>query len=229
MLRFLFPREEDFFELFQNTAQEFSSVAHHFSNLLKQIDSKEVGSKDVDSKNAESKQTDSQPRHSINIIRDHETRADILINNAFKKLHKTFITPFDRYDIHRFVRKLNEAIEAVLDTAERIEIYQLKTVPDEIHDMADLIVKSGKSIHKATQSLHLLKNVSRVLEYCDEVKNLEGKGEKLLLAGVSRLFKEESDIKTLLKTKEIYEYTKFILDECDLVANILKDIVLEYS
>lgn len=209
MLKFLFPREEDFFQLFQSAAEEFLSVIKHFKVLLRQ--------------NIENRSS------TLEIIRDHEKRADVIINNTFEKLHKTFITPFDRYDIHRFIKKLNEGIEAVLGAAERIEIYKPKIIPNELQEMAELGLKSAEAIHMATKSLHRLKNVSQVLQYCEEVKNLESKGEKLLLAGTAKLFKEENDAKELLKTKEIYDYTKFILNECEVVANILKDIVLEYS
>ncbi len=209
MLKFFFPKEEDFFELFQQAALEFCSVTQQFQILIKE---------------------DQNNRQSILLtIRDHEKRADIIINNTFEKLHKTFITPFDRYDIHRFVKKLNEGIEAVLGTAERIVNYSPKSIPNEIDEMADLIVKSAGVIYLATKSLHGLNNVTKVLEHCEEVMKLESKGETLLMAGVSNLFQSENDIKELLKIKEIYEYNKFILNECEVVANILKDIVLEYS
>lgn len=208
MLKFLFPHQEDFFQLFQSIGVELVSASNQFELLLNTLNDKTL---------------------CLNAIRTHENQADALVNNTLEKLHKTFITPFDRNDIHRFVVRINDVIEAILGTAERINIYQMTKLPSEIYTLGSYVATQAQAIHAAISNLHTLDNPTQVLEYCNQINGLESKAEFVLLAGVSKLFHEENDIKELLKTKEIYEYTKSILNESEMVANIIKDIVLEYS
>lgn len=208
MLRYFLPAQEDFFEQFRKIAVELLHISEQFQALLNNLE---------------------HSQNYVSAIEEHEERVNIIINTTLEKLHKTFITPFDRYDIHRFVKKLDDTADAIQRTAKRVHIYKLKNLPKEIHAIAELSVESAKVIQTATGHLHLLKNTSIILELCDTVNRYEREAEKLLLSGVSRLFEEESDMRQLLKIKEIYEYSKSILNGCQTVSNIIKDIVLEYS
>lgn len=208
MLKYFLPAQEDFFELFRKIADELLEVSKQFEVLFANLNT---------------------PERFVAAIQTHEERAHAIINLTLEKLHKTFISPFDRYDIHRFVKKLDETVDAVQRTAQRIEIYKLKTLPDEIHSMANLCLESAKIIHTTTAQLHSLKNASKILELCDQVSQYEIQAEQLLLSGVSKLFEEESDLRQLLKIKEIYDYCKASLNGFQTVSNITKDIVLEYS
>jgi len=206
--KFFLPAQADFFELFQKIAEELRVVANQFQWLLGHL---------------------GDPESYISSIEAHEEKSCQIINITLERLHKTFITPFDRYDIHRFVKKLDDTIDAIQRTSKRIAIYKLKTLPDELHSMSTLCLQGVEAIYTATYQLHSLKNASKILALCDTVNDLESKAELLFLSGVSRLFEEEADIRQLLKIKEIYEYSKSILNSCQTVSNIIKDIVLEYS
>lgn len=208
LLKMLLPDQEDFFKLFSNTAEKVVAVAHEFEALLKHLD---------------------RPDAHAKAIETHEQAAHHLTNMTLEKLHKTFITPFDRYDIHRFVKKLDDAVDSIHRTMQRVTIYQLTSVPQEINALATLGVKCAEVIQSATNQLHSMKNANKILELCDIVSRLESQSEQLLLSGVSHLFQKESDIRTLLKIKEIYEYSKANINGFQTVANIIKDIVLEYS
>jgi uncharacterized protein Yka (UPF0111/DUF47 family) len=208
MLRYFLPAQEDFFELFRKIAAELSHISKQFQILLNNLETSQ---------------------EYVIAIEEHEEKVNIIINMTLEKLHKTFITPFDRYDIHRFVKKLDDTADAIQRTAKRIHIYKLKSLPKEIHAIAELSHQSAEVIQNATANLNSLNNASKILELCDAVNRFEKEAEKLLLSGVSRLFEEESDMRQLLKIKEIYEYSKSILNGCQTVSNIIKDIVLEYS
>lgn len=208
MLRYFLPAQEDFFELFRKIAGELFQISEQLQLLLKNLET---------------------PEKYVIAIEEHEEKVNAIINMTLEKLHKTFITPFDRYDIHRFVKKLDDTADAIQRTAKRIHIYKLKKLPQEIHAIAELSVQSAVVIQTATGNLNSLKHASVILEECDTVNRFEREAEKLLLSGVSRLFEEESDMRQLLKIKEIYEYSKSILNGCQTVSNIIKDIVLEYS
>lgn len=208
MFKYFLPAQEDFFELFCLISDELLTVVKQYQVLLQHLN---------------------EPEPYMKIIEVHEEKANVIINNTLEKLHKTFITPFDRYDIHRFVKKLNDTLDAVHRTAKRITIYKLHSLPAEIHSMSTLCLQSVQVIQTATKQLNSLKNASTILSLCDMMNDLENEAEQLLLAGVSRLFEEEADLRQLLKIKEIYEYSKSTLNGCQIVSNIIKDIVLEYS
>lgn len=208
MLRYFFPVQEDFFEQFRKITIELLQISEQFKILLNHLE---------------------HSKTYVNTIEEHEEKVNVIINTTLEKLHKTFITPFDRYDIHRFVKKLDDTADAIQRTAKRIHIYKLNKLPEEIHSIAELSFQSAMVIQTATEHLNSFKNASKTLELCDTVNRYEREAEKLLLSGVSRLFEEESDMRQLLKIKEIYEYSKSILNGCQTVSNIIKDIVLEYS
>ncbi len=208
MLRYFFPVQEDFFEQFRKIAVELLQISEQFQTLLSHLENS---------------------KHYVVAIEEHEEKVNAIINTTLEKLHKTFITPFDRYDIHRFVKKLDDTADAIQRTAKRIHIYKLEKLPQEILSIAELALQSAKVLQTATGHLNSLKNASKILELCDMVNRYEREAEKLLLSGVSRLFEEEADMRQLLKIKEIYEYSKSILNGCQTVSNIIKDIVLEYS
>lgn len=208
MLKFILPKQEDFFQFFSATAEKLVAVALEFELLLKHL---------------------SDPFPHLQMMEEYEISAHRLTETTLEKLHKTFITPFDRYDIHRFVKKLDKVIDAIHRTGHRVVIYKLSEVPKEIHSMASLCVRSTEVIQSATKQLHSLKNATSILELCDIVNHNEGEADRLLSSGVSQLFQTESDLRQLLKIKEIYEYSKASINGCQTVANIIKDIVLEYS
>lgn len=208
MLKFLLPKDDNFFKLFQDVSEVLVAVSKEFQKLISDL---------------------SQKSQALQIIERHEQEADLIVRSTFEKLHKTFITPFDRYDIHRFIKKLNDIIEAVLRVSKRIKMYDVEELPAEIAEIAELVVSAALLLQVATQKIQRLDNIESTLKYCDEVNSLETRASALSLKGVSKLFREEQDLRTLLKIKEIYEYTKIILTESQGAANIIRDIVLEYS
>ncbi len=208
MFKFFLPKDDNFFKLFQDISEVLVAVSKEFQKLISDL---------------------SQKSQALQIIECHEQEADLIVRSTFEKLHKTFITPFDRYDIHRFIKKLNDIIEAVLHASKRIKIYDIEELPPEIAEMAELVVNAAALLQNATQKIQKLDHIESTLKYCDEVNSLETRASSLLLKGVSKLFREEQDLRTLLKIKEIYEYTKIILNESQGAANIIRDIVLEYS
>jgi uncharacterized protein Yka (UPF0111/DUF47 family) len=208
MFKRFFPKQEDFFELFQEMADEMVEASEQFRLLLKHLDNFESYAK---------------------AIQTHEEKADNIAETTLTKLHKTFITPFDRYDIHRFVQRLDDVLDAIYRTSKRIIVYQVKRVPFEIDSIAYLCVQAAEIIRKTVALISNLKNSVQILELCEQIDSLEGEAEQLLLSGMSRLFQEQPNHLDLLKTKEIYEYTKSIMKNCQGVAHIIKDVVLEYS
>ena len=145
-------------------------------------------------------------------------------------MHKAFITPFDRHDIHRLTRKLDDILDIINRTTQRIVLYQFKILPRGICTIiAELVLQAVRAVKKALNQIKNLKNAPEIIQLCNEISEYDGRAEQIMLEGVDKLFMEEQDFKYLLKAKEIYDYSTDIVHECHDLADIIKGIVLEYS
>lgn len=208
MLRRFLPRQESFFQLFQQAADKLVLASTEFSNMLRNL---------------------SNHQHYVNLIAKHEEEADQIAHTNFELLHKTFITPFDRHDIHELTSTLDDIIDLINRITQRFPFYDLKKVPEETIKLAELSVDTTHELKKAIYCLHSLKNSTQIFHHCNEIDALESKAHQVVLAGEERLFLEENDFKQFFKLKEIYGHTKMVINRCQDVANILRGIVLEYS
>jgi predicted phosphate transport protein (TIGR00153 family) len=208
MLKRLLPRQESFFQLFQQAADKLVLASTEFSNLLQNLNNQQ---------------------HYVDEIAKHEEEADQIAHTNFQLLHKTFITPFDRHDIHELTSTLDDIIDLINRIAQRFPFYQLESVPDEIIQLSRLSAEATRHLKSSIYCLHSLKHSEEIFNYCNEIDNVESKAHLVVLAGEKKLFLEEEDFKQFFKLKEIYGHTKSVINRCQDVANILKGIVLEYS
>ena len=163
------------------------------------------------------------------LIAEHEATADNYARATFDLLHKAFITPFDRHDIHRLTRKLDDILDIINRNTQRIVLYQFKVLPEGVIEITELMVKAVHAVQKALTQLKNLKNAAAIIQLCNEISESDSQAEQIMLKGVDKLFTEEQDFKFLLKAKEIFDYTTGIVHECHDLADIIKGIVLEYS
>lgn len=208
MLKKLLPKQDNFFELFEQAANQLVSAAEHFLQLVNDLP------------------------HAMDyakLIAEHEATADNYARATFDLLHKAFITPFDRHDIHRLTRKLDDILDVINRTTRRIVLYQFKVLPEAIPEITQLAVNSVHAVQKALIQLKNLKNAVAIIQLCNQISENDSQAEQIMLAGVDKLFTDEQDFKYLLKAKEIFDYTIGIVHECHDLADIIKGIVLEYS
>lgn len=208
MLKKLLPMQENFFELFEQAAYQMESAGEHFYHLVQDLPHASDYAK---------------------LIAEHEATADNYARATFDLLHKAFITPFDRHDIHRITRKLDDILDMINRTTKRIVLYQFKLLPPDILRIADLVLQAVRAVKQAISQLKNLKNAAEIIKLCQAISELDGKTEEIMLEGVDKLFTDEQDFKYLLKSKEIFEYSTDIVHECHDLADIIKGIVLEYS
>lgn len=208
MLKRLLPRQDSFFQLFQQAADKLLLASTEFSNMLQNLDNQQ---------------------HYVDLIAQHEEEADKIAHTNFELLHKTFITPFDRHDIHQLTSTLDDIIDLINRIAQRFPFYQLKNVPEESIKLAKLSTEAVTHLKEAIYCLPSLKKSAEIFKHCNEIDTVESKAHKVVLAGEKKLFMDEQDFKQFFKLKEIYAHTKLVINRCQDVANILKGIVLEYS
>jgi uncharacterized protein Yka (UPF0111/DUF47 family) len=143
--------------------------------------------------------------------------------------HKTFITPFDRYDIHRLNDKLYDIVNMINLTAQRFVKYEIHSIPSQMVTLTEVCLKSAKLVQEVISHLHDLKNNAHITKACDQIKAYESQADQLLIDGVASLLRDETDVKNIIKFKEIYDLLESMTDRCQEVAFIVEGIVLEYA
>ena len=162
-------------------------------------------------------------------ISEIEHDCDKITHAVVAQLHKTFITPLDRNDIHRLITKMDDVMDYVEAAAERIALYELTTLTPEVAEMAASLLSSAEGVLEAVAGLRDLKDSDKILAKCVEINRLENQADGQLRKALARLFREEKDPITIMKWKEIYELFETATDRCEDVANIIEGVVLENS
>ncbi|HSH91856.1 MAG TPA: DUF47 family protein [Ramlibacter sp.] len=210
----LLPREGNFFEMFNQHADKIVEAARAFSQLVANYNDphlREQYNRDVD---------------------NAERAADRVTHEVNRLIHKTFITPIDRDQIHKLINTMDDVADLIQDSAETMALYDLRQVNDEIMRLTDL---SAKCCDRLKEAVHMLAKIAdpataeAALKTCEEIDKLESDADRVMRSAMSKLFREEPDVREVLKLKAIYELLETITDKCEDVANVIEGIVLEHS
>lgn len=158
-----------------------------------------------------------------------ETRADKLNHDVMALMHSTFITPLDRDEIHQLISRMDDVLDTVQDVAETVSLYDITDVTDEARKLADLSLSCAQSVRAAVALLSNMDNGHEILRICREIDGFEGDADRVLRKALSYLFREEPDVRVVLKMKGVYELLESVTDRCKDVAKILEAVVLENS
>jgi predicted phosphate transport protein (TIGR00153 family) len=205
----LMPRERRFFELFDRHAGLVLQASGVLIELLRGYDERE--------------------RRSERIARilELEHGADKVTRETMSLLHQTFVTPFDRDDIHRLISRMDDVLDSIQDTAEALQLYDIERLTPEAVQLAELLRECCVRMQGAVHQLATLEDSELVLRLCLEIDSLESQADRVLRAAVSKLFREESDVRQLIKLENIYQLLETATDQCEDVANVIQGVVLE--
>jgi predicted phosphate transport protein (TIGR00153 family) len=203
-----FPREENFFALFDKSADLIVKGAQEFRDMLDDLS------------NVESR---------TRTISDIEHQADEVTHDTVQLLYKTFITPLDREHIYSLISRMDDILDFIEAASERVLLFDIKKSTPEMVALADISIKSAQDIKVMVHGLKQMKKPQEMINRCVEVNRLENEADHVLRKAIAKLFKEEGDTRNLIKYKEIYELLESVTDRCEDVANIVEGIVLEYS
>lgn len=209
MLARLFPREgNEFLDFFERHAEKTLEAAKLLRAMLA---------------------NPSQAGDTARQIKAVEHEGDQITHRTIETLHQTFITPIDRGDIHRVISRLDDVLDLIDATSERLSLYELFTEQPDARELADVLVKAVSEVLKAMTQLRNLKNRDAIINTCMEINRYENEGDALLRSALARLFREQKDPILVIKWKEIYDYLEDAIDRCEDVANILEGVALEYA
>ena len=210
----LLPREGNFFEMFNQHADRIVEAAHAFSKLVANYN-------DVDLREKYNREVDKA-----------EGAADRITHEVNRAIHKTFITPIDREQIHKLINTMDDVADLIQDSAETMALYDVRFMTDEIVRLTELSVKCCERLKDAVKLLDRIADPSTAeaaLKTCEEIDKLESDADRVMRSAMSKLFREQPDVRELIKLKAIYELLETITDKCEDVANVIEGIVLENS
>jgi predicted phosphate transport protein (TIGR00153 family) len=198
----LFSKEKEYFELFDKVA---ANISHAATTLVASIE--HFANMDTWAKE----------------IHDIEEAGDLLTHDIIRKMNKSMGTPIDREDIHALALTLDDIIDFIWGTADRIALYKMKEPPKETRTMSKTLLTMVELVHKAIKELKA-KNYSQMHKYCVQINKLENEMDRSYRDALGHLFDEIKDPVTIIKWKDIYEHLENASDKCEDVAEILDSI-----
>lgn len=160
-------------------------------------------------------------------IKTYEHQGDEIAHETMALLHQSFITPLERSDIRRLIVTLDDVLDALDDAAQRIALYELKTILPDIRRLAGVLVQAAKGVQQAVREIRLIRKRHEILRHCIEVHRLEDEGDNIYHEALAGLFKSDLEPVTVVKWKDIIEELENAIDCCQDVANVVEGIVLE--
>ena len=204
----LLPREGRFFDFFNEHAGLIVNASQELAALMASGDDLE------------------RRAHNIESL---EKRADRVTRSTIELLHRTFITPIGREDIHHLISKMDDILDLIEDASQLMFLYDVKTPPVDAKKLANICVTCCQNVQSAVLLLASMENATKILKVCDDIDRLESEADHVMRAAIARLFREEPDVRELIKLRTVYEHLETVTDRCEDVANILQGIVLENS
>jgi len=210
----LLPREGNFFDLFNQHAQFILTAARAFGHLIEHYEDEALCKQHADEVDAA------------------ERAADRVTHEVNRLIHTTFITPIDREQIHRLINLMDDVADLLQDAAETMHLYDVRRVTPEINELTNLSTRCCEQVAHAVSLLGGIGQTSgaeAALKACEEIDRLESEADRVLRSAMSKLFRQEPDVRELIKLKAIYELLETVTDKCEDVANQIEGIVLENS
>jgi predicted phosphate transport protein (TIGR00153 family) len=199
------PKDEQFFDLFEQMTGEIRSAAVLLEGLLA---------------------ADPPDDPKVDLIKDAEHRCDTLTHDAIQRLHRTFVTPFDREDLYAMATSLDNVMDAIDHAAALVRLYQIRHVRTGARELAHVITSSADRVHMA---LDALANKRPVQPHAVEINRLENEGDRVYQEAVRELFDVERDPIVIIKWKEVFDVLEQITDACEDVANVIESIVVKHG
>lgn len=202
MVRFI-PKQTQFFDMFYDMASNLTDGAKLLKAILEDM-------KDVKSR--------------VEQLKTIEHRGDEMTHEILTRLNQTFITPFDREDIHKLASSLDDVLDFVHAAGERLVMYKITEFTPSAPQLADVIIRQGEQLCKAVSHLEKKNNV---LQYCVEINRLENEADRIASVALGQLFETETNPIALIKKKELYEVLETATDKAEDAANVIESVVVK--
>ena len=202
------PREEKFFGLFEESAQNMVKAAQGLKTLV---------------------DTWEHIEGCVAEITELEHQGDTITHHIMAQLHRTFVTPFDREDIALLAHSLDDITDFIHAAADAMLLYKVNSPGQKAKELADIIVQGATEVEKAMPRLRHRAELKQVLPYCVEINRLENMADRVYRSAMAELFDDTTDIAQVIIWREIYEHMEAATDRCEDVANVLEGVALKHA
>lgn len=211
IIQILVPKETKFYPLFEQAALNLVEC----SKLLQQLI---VAGDDYEKRT-----------HFIKLIKEREDQGDVYTHTVFEELNKTFITPFDREDIHQLASSLDDVVDYMNGAGQRIKWFKPRNFSTEAVKLTDLIYQSCLEIQTAVNDLRHLKHPAKIKAACVRINEIENQADDLYHLAITELFELEKDPIELIKKKEIFQVLEKATDCAEDVSDVIKGIIIKFA
>jgi hypothetical protein len=211
MLASLIPKERRFFELFNQHGDKIVEGAGHLLALLNGFSDERLR------------------QDELAAIDACEKKADDFTHEAIALLQRSFVTPFDRDDMHRLINQMDDILDLTQDVAETMELYDLRRISLDAIQLAQLAEMGCLRVKDAVNLLDDMSNADTILKLCEQIDQIESDADRVMRSAMSKLFRNESDILQVIKLKAVYELLEALTDKCEDVADVIEGIVLQHA
>lgn len=207
-MRWFLPKTEDFITLFDQASANIVKGVCLFREVAGDLTSVRAG---------------------VEQLKELEHEGDRLTHLTLDKLNTTFITPFDREDIHTLATRLDDILDATDAAGQRLVVYRITKVPPKFLELADLLVESAKEVQKAVLALPDRKKLTSAITSCVEINRLENEADVVLREALGDLFDNAHDAIEVVKLKDLFSFLEEATDRCEDVANVIETIIMKGS
>jgi uncharacterized protein len=214
VFRRLLPHDGNFFQMFNEHGSYIADCARAFLAMVQNYSDQVL-----------------RDRYAAEVIAA-ERAADKVTAQVHRELHRSFITPIDREQIHSLVNAMDDICDLLQDSSEVMSLYDLQHISEDVLRLSEISVRCCERVQHVVTLLPKLRHAAvaeSALKTCEEIDQLESDADRVMRSAMSRLFREEPDTRQLIKLKAVYEHLESISDRCEDVANIVEGIVLENS
>lgn len=209
ILQFLVPKDKKFIPLLQSAANNLVEVSVKLDELS----------------NAPKKEREAF----FNKMDELDVESDKITRDINLELSRNFLTPFDREDIHALNIAIGDVVDYLIDSANRMNFYQVEDVTKSIKKLTEVNMEACKFIQKGIDCLAGSKKLTHIAVVCKKINELEVKADKIHDKAIADIFEKETDAKTIIKYKEVLFSLETATDKCKSVANVLESVMVKYS
>jgi len=203
ILQRFMPRDGDFFVLFQKQAENIVAGAQAFTKMLEHY---------------------TGVPEQVQIIKAIEHQGDELTHQIFRKLNQTFITPFDREDMHELCGTMDDVIDLIDAAASRFVLYRVDSIRPGTIELSKVL---GAATVELSAAIHAMETPDKALHRVIEINRLENESDRICRTLIAQLFEEEKDPVQIIKWKEIFEVIETAVDKCEDVSNVIESVMLK--
>jgi len=216
LARFFIPKEEKFFDLFEQGAQNLVEASNLLIDLFEHFEA---------------------PEEKVQRISQLEHEGDNITHRIMEQLNRTFVTPLDREDISLLAQRLDDVMDFIEGAASAMLIYDIASPTQRARELARTLLQATLEVNKAIPLLRRRSQLKQILKYCVEINRLENESDRIIRSALAELFHSVKNcelpnycpIVDIIKWREIYEHIENASDRCEDIANVLEGVVLKYA